>query len=456
MKNAMPQKSSTPQHPSVLVLEDDQTTSDLICVVLKKHGIQTVPCFSAKDADSVLRKNEHISAMLVDLSLPDGDGIDVLRTSGQLNPELPCFVLTAKNSVDSAVLAMKAGAQDYFTKPFETEKMVTSLQTAMAVFANRTITRNHDHLPLQGSHHWKSRIMRQALESAKQAAKTQSPVLISGGQYTSKKAFAQLIHKGGKRKNKPLLTINPAVMPAAQVEMELFGMALSQTPSKPGYGIAKLEKFRDATIYIENIELLSPQAQARLHEWLMANEDDVAACRLITASTLELSKTIKEGRFRRDLWYALSVYRVEVPLLAERPEDIPQLCEDAITRICISKKLRRPTLTRKTLETLMDYSWPGNLSEFYSVLEHAVTHTTDRLICPADLPPLRSPSGQLHSYRSIEGIPLGTASIDDITKLSLVSALEACGGNRRRAAERLNVSLRTVYNMIRRYELTDV
>jgi DNA-binding NtrC family response regulator len=455
MKNASPDKP-VPSHQSfVLVLEDDQTMSDLICLVLKKHGIPTVPCFNTRDADSALRDNPQISAMLVDLSLPDGDGLDVLRTSGHLKPGLPCFVLTAKDSVESAVQAMKAGAQDYFTKPFDTEKMVTTLETAMTVFANRNIRRDHEQLPLHGSRHWKSPGMLQAFEIAKQAAKTQSPVLITGAPNTSKKAFAQLIHGAGKRKNKPMVIIDLALKSPVQVEIELFGTPVSQESSKPFYGVSKLDRFRDSTLFIENIDLLSPHAQARLQQWISDNEDEMAACRLITSSTVELSTAIEEGRFRRDLLYALSVYRVEVPSLAERPEDIPQLCEDAITRICVSKKLRRPSLTRKTLEVLLDHQWPGNLSEFYSVLEHAVTHTNDRLICPPDLPPLARTKNPLHPQQAVAGISLGATSMDDITKLSLVSALEACGGNRRRAAERLNVSLRTVYNMIRRYDLAE-
>lgn len=120
----MPAKSTLSHPSSVLVLEDDQTMSDLICMALRKHGIQAVPCFNIKEATSALRENPEISAMRVDLSIPDGDGLDVLRTSGHLTPDLPCFMLTAKKPVESAVQAMKAGAQDYFTKPFDVYNMI--------------------------------------------------------------------------------------------------------------------------------------------------------------------------------------------------------------------------------------------------------------------------------------------------------------------------------------------
>lgn len=120
---------------------------------------------------------------------------------------------------------------------------------------------------------------------------------------------------------------------------------------------------------------------------------------------------------------------------------------------CVSQKIRRPSLTRKTIEVLTDHSWPGNLCEFYNVLEHAVTHTSDRLIGPDNLPPLQKDDDLTGGNSRLQGIPLGTASIDDMTKLSLITALESCGGNRRRAAERLHVSLRTIYNMIQRYGL---
>jgi DNA-binding NtrC family response regulator len=181
----------------------------------------------------------------------------------------------------------------------------------------------------------------------------------------------------------------------------------------------------------------------------LVTKGKASACRLITSSSLDLRVEIKAGRFRQDLWYALAVYQLQIPCLAERLDDLPQLCENIITRICVTRKLRRPTLTRRALERLIDHPWPGNLNELYNCLEHAVTRTSDGLIGPEDFPPLHQ---QLASDPQTT-LPTGASSIEEITKMTLISALDACGGNRRRAAQRLKISLRTIYNMIERYEL---
>ena len=159
---------------------------------------------------------------------------------------------------------------------------------------------------------------------------------------------------------------------------------------------------------------------------------------------------MRDGRFREDLWYALSVFQIHVPEVHERKEDLPLLCEQFITKICVTRKLRRPSLTRQAMKILTRYNWPGNLGELQNVLEHAVVGTHDGLIGPGDLPlrGLHVPP-QLPSLVSAEST--GSASIDEITKASLVAALDECGGNRRKVAQRLKVSLRTIYYMIQRY-----
>ena len=458
MSNAVIESSAQTQASTVLVVEDDHTTSEIIGLVLKEHGLRPVPCFGAEEAIRILRENRQIGAALVDLSLPDGDGIDVLREARQIYPDLPCFVLTVKESVKTIVVTMKAGATDYLVKPFDPVQLITDLKAAMNVYCSNPDHRILNPNALSGIRHWQSPKMHQSTELALRAARSNSPILLTGEQNTGKKAIVRIIHESSGGAERPLVTLNASQLKPVQLEIELFGRPLSDPQPMLGAAKGKLEKCRGSNLYLENIEFLSPAVQDHLQAWITANEisepDKPARCRLITSSTTTLEKAIHEGAFRQDLWYALSVYHVEIPNLSERHEDIPMLCENIITNICISKKLRRPTITRKALEMIMDHSWPGNLSELQSVLEHALTHTTDSLIGPNDLPRLLSSSGHKDFSRSeMKGIPLGSASIDDITKASLIAALEACGGNRRRAAQRLKVSLRTIYNMIQRYEI---
>lgn len=440
---------------SVLVVEDDLTTSSLICAVLNNRGVPSIPCHSVNESLEAIRENLTIGAAVIDLGLPDGDGIDVIRKARQVFPGLPFFVLTAKESVESAVVAMKAGAMDYFTKPFDTEKLVTVLADAMSLYRGQR-ERNqavNDEFPSVFS--WKSPKMRQAFEVAKLAAKTLSPVLITGEPSTGKRSVAKLIHEGGKLRSKPLVTINLANLTPIEAEIELFGKPLSKPDEVHTTGRGRLERSSGSTVFIENIERLSAPGQSALLEWIKSADKGgpggIHPCRLITSGPASLERLILEGSFRDDLRYALSVYQVEVPSLAERSQDLPDLCETTITRICVSRKLRRPSLTRKAMEAILDHSWPGNLSELHSVLEHAVTHTGDGLIGPDDLPRLLASAEPTRT----SFIPLGISSIDDINRATLLAALEACGGNRRRAAQRLKVSLRTIYNMIQRYQVAD-
>jgi DNA-binding NtrC family response regulator len=188
--------------------------------------------------------------------------------------------------------------------------------------------------------------------------------------------------------------------------------------------------------------------QFALLKWLerSAAEDRQGGmlCRLIVSSSQSLPALLGKEGFRSDLLHAISVYQISMPSLAERVDDRAIICEDMVTRVCLARGLRRPSLTRIAMEAIQDYPWRGNFSELRSILEHAVTHTRDGIIGSGDLPLLPA----------VEELQrLGSASIDAVTKASLIVALEDCKGNRRRAAQRLKVSIRTVYNMIDRYQL---
>jgi DNA-binding NtrC family response regulator len=452
MLNSELANKSPEESPMIVVLEDDQATSQLICLILKKAGFQPIPCYSVQEGNQVLRDIARISAMLIDLSLPDGEGIEVMRHARRIHKDLPCFVLSATDTVQAAVEAIKAGAENYLIKPLEPVTLINALRVAVGFYHGKTTRWTEDLIPSQGMRKWKAPKMAKAMEVAAEAAKSASPVIITGGPCTGKRRFAQLIADNSSLKSKRLTTLNLAPLSPLEIETELFGAPLENLLNSSPFGRGKLAKCRGETLYIENIDCLHPAAQCHLVNFLndeLAAPNTPPACRLITASSIDLKKLVQEKQFRQDLWYALAIYQIEVPSLAERLEDIPQLCENTITRICVNRKLRRPTLTRRALEQLLDHSWPGNLSELYSCLEHAITRSTDGVIGPDDFPSMRRPIES--DFRT--PFPTGGASIDDITKLTLISALESCGGNRRRAAQRLKISLRTIYNMIERYDL---
>ena len=440
----------------VLLVEDDITVSAMVDELLQRRHLKTVVCRNVQETTEIFRSGLDIGAAVVDLGLPDGNGLDVIRRTRQAIPDLPFFILTANDTVESAVMAMKAGALDYFTKPFDPEKLITAVSSAMALFCHG---QEHQSQVIENdklNRRWKSPKMRQAVEIAKRASQTRSPVLITGPSSTGKRELALKIHQLSAYQDKPFLTFNAAAIKPEELELQLFGqLDLADSEAEPTGMKGRLHAGIASTIFISNIECLGIEAQGRLLEWLQTGNrlspaEPSTACRLITASTASLPAMILEGAFRESLWYALAVHHIEVPSLAARQEDLPLLCEDIITKLCVVQKRTRPSFTRKALETLLDHTWPGNLAELEFALEQGIANTTDRLINKDNLPNLNA--ADTHAQVAPA---LGITSIEELNKASLMAALDACGGNRRRTAKRLRVSLRTVYNMIKRYGLDE-
>lgn len=439
---------------TLLLIDGDTTSSTRISEMFENHHVACVTCSSLADATTMLQQEQPLDAALVDLTLPNGDGIEAIRIARKTRPDLPCIVLSARSDIPSVVLAMKAGAVDYLTKPCRPSTLLSTVIRAIDDQRHKTHT-SHATAPRRSR--WQSPAMRQAMMDARDAAKTCSPVMLVGPPGSGKKSIAQWIHRKSSRANQCFITIDASHIPQTRVEQELFGKSLTnQNESTRAQVTPKIQACMGGTLYIENLQCLATKAQAELLEWIKQNQSASAekSCRLITSVVADnniLQPNARVGQLRPDLWYAASVYRVNVPGLAQRSQDIPRLCENIVSHICATHHIRVPGITRKAMELLCDYSWPGNIGELHSVLEHAVTHTDDRLIGPSDLAHLNKP----HTTQSSESPDQdsGIESIEALTRTSLINALEACQGNRRRAAKRLKVSLRTIYNMINRYGL---
>jgi DNA-binding NtrC family response regulator len=439
---------------TLLLIDGDANSASRISEMFQNHHVACVTCSSLADATTMLQQEQPLDAALVDLTLPNGDGIEAIRIARKTRPDLPCIVLSARSDTPSVVLAMKAGAVDYLTKPCRQSTLLSTVSRAIDDQRHKTHT-THATTPRRSR--WQSPAMRQAMIDAREAAKTGSPVMLVGPPGSGKKSIAQWIHRKSSRANQCFITIDASHVPQNRVEQELFGKSLTnQNGSTHAHVTPKIQACMGGTLYIENLQCLSTKAQAELLEWIKQNQSTSPekSCRLITsvvADTQHLQPNSRVGQLRPDLWYAASVYRVNVPGLAQRSQDIPRLCENIVSHICTTHHLRVPGITRKAMELLCDYSWPGNIGELHSVLEHAITHTDDRLIGPSDLAHLNDLD--IKKPSEAEDLESGAGSIEALTKTSLINALEACHGNRRRAAKRLKVSLRTIYNMINRYGL---
>lgn len=444
--------SATPQRNfslPVVIVEDDLTTLEILCAVLRGNGMNPVPFPAGLEAVDYIRRHPYIGALLIDISLPDINGIELLREARKVRNHVPAFILTAKNDVETAVNAMKAGASDYFTKPFDHRSLIATLHAALSL---RSPAPDVYDCAMAYHDRWDSEAMKTALADVRRASLSASPVVILGRSGVGKSAFARLIHQFATLPPKAFHTLNLAELSEAQAEAELFGRSGAPDGSTGG----RLGKSMGGTLHLANIQSLGMRAQAALVDWLNQNPTLAGAesvTRLVCTTQADMEKLMESGAFRRDLWFLLSVHLINVPSLRERSEDLPSICEEILTSICVKGRLRRPSITRMAMTAIRDYHWPHNIMELHNALEHAVASTKDGLISRADLPRYVQCGDQQPDTAMMA--ELGRISIDEVTKASLEAALKACDGNRRRAAQLLKLSLRSVYYMIKRYGLAD-
>lgn len=441
--------TTTPStHPQLLIVDDDSITTDLLRHYAVQNHFKPVACSTY--AEAVAFDWGKFSAVLLDLELPDGDGFELLCQARKHYPDLPCFILTSLDKADSAVSALKAGAVDYFTKPFDHALIFSSIHSTLPP------PEKPRRVPAFVPGEWKSPAMVAAHEKLATAAGNDFPVLLIGEPGTGRRAVAQQIHSRSKRAKFPFATVESAGLDELALELELFGGELRQSTGSYIRRRGKIETAHRGTLFIQDIDRLPISLQGRLIDAIdkdtSAGMPQISDFRLIASSRNGLDGLVDQKDFRNDLFYRLETNAIHLPNLRDASEDIPIWCDRYLTEICLKQRARRPQFTKGALEAMMDYSWPGNLDQLRKTLEQIVIGSRQGLIGTEDLP------GEIvHGAALTDSTPAKltglVARIDDLERISLISALDACNGNRRRAAKRLGVSLRTIYNMIDRHSL---
>lgn len=432
--------------PRLLIVEDDDITAELVSQGALKYGF--TPQVAANAEAALNLKWTDFSALLLDINLPDCDGFDLLRRARRTSPDLPCFLLTSLDRAELAVAALKSGAIDYFTKPFDPAKVFTSIRESLATSPPPTAPESR----FDGD--WRSPAMIAVQKALCDAAQLPGPVLLIGETGTGRRSIAMSIHRLSHRSNQTFAFVDALCLTGASLETELFGGEERLPSGRWTRKRGKIETCNGGTLFVQEIDCLPPVIQGRLAEALEINSDAAFGSRsdfrLIGSARQDLRDHVAAGRFRSDLYYQLSGTVIAIPSLRETPEDLPVWSERLLTEICLTNRCRRPQLTRGALEAIADRSWPGNLDELRRALEQATRRAQGGLIGADDLPPPPS-----HGPRNpaSENPILGRMKMIELERASLVAALEACNGNRRRAAKRLGVSLRTIYNMISRHNL---
>lgn len=453
-----------PKTAQILLIDDEPGSCNALTLLLERSGYQVTSSASGEEALGQLQKNR-FELVISDLLLPGISGIDILKQIKEDSPQTGVILITGNASAETAVEAMKEGALDYITKPFNFERL--KLQVAKAVEQSRLVSENqYLRQQLHGRYRFDniigtSQAMLQVFKRMEKVVETDSTILILGASGTGKELVAKAIHYNSPRRNKPFVAINCGAIPADLLESELFGHVkgafTSAIADKPG----KLELANGGTVFLDEIGDMPLQLQMKLLRVLQEHEfERVGASRriqlnirLISATHVDLQQRIKAGRFREDLYYRLNVIPIHLPTLQQRRGDIPQLARYFLEKIC--HEMGRPPLTfsRTAIQAMENYAWPGNVREMENVIERTVALSDAQVISCEDLPEdigKQVAATPIHTPRlSSAGTDLNR-TIAEIERSLIRQALALGQGVKARAAERLGINRTTLVEKIKR------
>ncbi|ACY15804.1 sigma-54-dependent transcriptional regulator [Haliangium ochraceum] len=449
---------------TVLVVEDDDAMRDVLQEELGDAGFRVQVAAGARAGIEQVRAGP-VDMVITDLRMPDLDGFDLIRDINATDSPPPIIMVTAFGSIDTAIKAVKLGAHDYITKPFEIDELVLVIDKALA---ERALRRRVDRLQREVESRYgfdniiaHSSEMRELLSLVSRVATSTASVLLTGESGTGKELVARAIHYNSPRAEGAFVAVNLAAVPEALVESELFGH------TKGAFTDARQSKaglFNEAdggTIFLDEIAEMAAPLQAKLLRALQEQEiRPVGATRpqrvdvrVVAATNRDLQERMAEGDFREDLYYRLNVIQIELPPLRRRPDDILPLAEHFLA--LASARLTPPRSVRLAAETqriLHSYPWPGNVRELANVIERGLTLCRGDLIAPEDLP------NHVRERKSNDFLSAAVARRMNLAQLErefIERILKEEGGNKTRTAQRLGLDRKTLYRKLDEYARAD-
>ncbi len=444
--------------PNLLIVDDDGTIQRLLAIAAKDHGWRPRVADSGLEALEAL--DEDIEAVVLDQGLPGMDGIETLTKLRERFPALPVIMLTGLNDAETAVKALRAGAADYLTKPFELKRLFDLLRQAC---------RGGDGaLPVAQTPLPAVRTRRRALKSSsprikelfrqmEKAAGLDSTILLTGESGTGKTHFAREIHRMSPRAVEEFITVSCPALPRELLESELFGHERGAFTGATSSRAGRFEQASKGTLFLDEIGDLPPELQPKLLNVLQDREFFRVGgskmlrtdARVIAATNVDLRARVAAGNFREDLYYRLNIIELRIPPLRERLEDLPELAAALLDRIAARRRSGAGwTLTPAALEAFHSYDWPGNIRQLENVLERATAFTDGTELDAADFALLLEP-------RSTADPDFGgrTSTLQELERDAFIRAYLANGRNKAKTARELGISERSVYNLIERHGL---
>jgi len=451
----------------LLVVDDERSMRELLSIVLRREGYDVTLAENGRTALERLERGR-FDLLISDIKMPDMSGVDVLRAAKRIDPDMVGIMITAFAAADTAIEAMRLGAHDYLSKPFDVDELKIKVRNALEqgqlrqenVLLKRALGSSHQFANIVG----RSEKMLAIFKLIEQIARTDSTVLVTGESGTGKEWVARAIHFYSLRRDRPFVALNCGALPETLLESELFGHMKGSFTGASANKKGLIEAAEKGTLFLDEIGEMNPMMQVKLLRVLQERkyrrlggvEELEAAIRVIAATNQDLPKMVADGKFREDLFYRINVIPIHLPPLRERGEDIPLLAEYFLTKYREQMNKDVHALSQASMDLLDAYDWPGNIRELENVIERAVALEKSQTILPESLP-----------EHIVKRVPRGPAAagvlpetgfnleehVEGLEKEYISQALARAGGVQVKAAELLGMSFRSFRYYVKKYNL---
>ncbi|HEV2709050.1 MAG TPA: sigma-54 dependent transcriptional regulator [Edaphobacter sp.] len=447
--------------PRILIIDDENAIRESLDTLLTLEGFTVTLASDGVSGLDLLSRNEY-DLLLLDLALPGESGIDLLPRIVEMQPNLPVIMITAYGTVGNVVDAIRAGAENFVQKPWDNEKLLADIRTAIAkhraeeevIQLKRTLKQRYNFENIVG----KSEPMLRLFDLIAQVAPSRSTVLLQGESGTGKELIAKALHANSPRRDHPFVPVNTGAVPSDLLESTLFGHVKGAFTSAISAKKGLFEIANGGTLFLDEIGTMNMDMQAKILRVLQDRrfmhlggvQEIQVDVRIIAATNVNLQEAVREGRFREDLFYRLNVITLELPPLRLRREDIPLLAGHFLKFYADENGTQVPSLTPETLRIMIEHEWPGNVRELENAMERGVVLATSNAITP-DLLPAQL-TGSTYSASLLDHKPDASLFdlMEEIERRIISDRLERCHWNQTEAAEYFKIPLSTLNQKIKR------
>ena len=454
----------------ILIIDDERPILLTLEALLGRHGFETETAATAAAGLKAL-KNKSASLVLLDLQLPDVQGLEILDQIKAEWPEMPVIVLTAHDTLNNAIESIKRGAYHFVSKPYAPEELLSLVEKALEKQSllretqklrarTEELEKRLEIAETRSAPVFKSKSMQEIEDLINSMAPSEANVLITGESGVGKEIVANLIHHRSRRSERPMVKLNCAAFPQTMIEGELFGYVKGAFTGAMNDFPGMIAEAHGSTLFLDEISDMPAELQTRFLRVLQEREYRPlgstrtlkADFRVIAATNRPIAKALAENRLRSDLYYRINTFQIDVPPLRDRKQDIPPLVAFFVKQF--AQQLGKPELeiAPEAFQKLLDYSWPGNVRELQNAMEYAVVLARQNMIGTKELPrELQLPVALQQIGGSVPA--QGVQSLDDMERVTILQALAQCHGNKKKAAELLGIQRPTLYNKLKRYAI---